>query len=193
MAASATDILSLDAAALQLGINRSAMQDNAQTAALDARLAPLIDAAVSFAESHTGRAYIDRNATRQALRPADPDASAWLTGAYLIKSVSSVRYWSASATLRDEPDGLIAGTSLGRQGQSGFKSFVYAPAAGWPEILPGTCLMFDVVEGVAEVPAAITQACVVLVRDAFNGMAEMRQNSAATALLNPHVWHGARA
>ena len=190
MAQTADDILSLDAAAHQLGINRAAITDVGQVAALDERLAPLIESAIGFCEDYTGRAFLDTESERMADRPGDSDAPACLSGSYRIISIESAEYWSTSASLRDYADGTIQGSDLGRSETSGFNTYVFPPVGGWPEVLQGTRLVFTVKEGSEETPTAVRQACVVLVRDAFNGMPELRENSAAIALLRPYVWRG---
>ena len=129
MAATATEILSLDALKREL---RIAADEHDH----DDLLVGQIGSAVAFVGRFLRAPLVDTAETHRCARPGDERPLALRADA--VQSMSAVRYWSAGAALREAPDGTIAVADLGRRVQVGRSFCVWPPADGWPEVETGS-------------------------------------------------------
>ena len=176
MAADALDIVSLDAMKSELRIP-------ATEADHDTLLTGQIAAAVSFVSRHLRVPLLDRDETFRCSRPSYAAAPIVLATAG-VRSVSSIKYWTAAGTLREEPDGLIVVTTLGRMVEyCGF--VIYPPAAGWPLILDDSVIEIVVTRG-QDTPEALRAAVILCVRQFYDGYRRIRPTEAFYALMQPY-------
>ncbi|WP_425154701.1 hypothetical protein [Candidatus Palauibacter sp.] len=146
-----------------------------------------IAAAAAFVGGEIGVPLADAHSTVRARpetgnRPIVFDARG-------LKRVDRVRYWTPAAELRDDPDGAIEAAEFGRTvraGRLGRGHGLYPPAAGWPDVLPGSLLDVEVVRGVdaGDLPA-LKQAVIMCVRQLYGGHREIRPTEAFYALIAP--------
>ena len=115
----------------------------------DARLIGQIGAAVSDVSLDASAPLVEQPETIAAAVPYCDRPVAFT--ATVVRAVTQVRYWTSSGSLRDEPDGVIAGSDLGRL-QSDWpatrRNWLYPPEAGWVPVLAGSTLWLDVTRGV---------------------------------------------
>ena len=126
MATNALDIVSLATMKSELRIP-AAETDH------DTLLTSHIANAVSFVSRPLRVPLLDRAEGFRCSRPTD-SAIPIVLPTDGVRSVGSVRYWTADGSLREAPDGSIAVGTLGRLvAGSGFE--IYPPADGWPRYL----------------------------------------------------------
>ena len=115
----------------------------------DARLIGQIGAAVSDVSLDASAPLVEQDETIEAAVPSRDRPVAFT--ATVVRAVTQVRYWTPGGSLRDEPDGVIAGSDLGRL-QSDWpvtrRNWLYPPEAGWVPVLAGSRLWLDVTRGV---------------------------------------------
>ena len=115
----------------------------------DARLIGQIGAAVSDVSLDASSPLVEQDETIEAAVPYRDRPVAFT--ATVVRGVTQVRYWTSGGSLRDEPDGVIAGSDLGRL-QSDWpatrRNWLYPPEAGWLPALAGATLWLDVTRGV---------------------------------------------
>ena len=175
MAANALDIVSL-------ATMKSELRIPAAEVSHDILLTSQIAAAVSFVSRHLRIPLLDRDEQFYCSRPGDPTSPIVLSTAG-VRSVSSVKYWTAAGTLREEPDGLIVVTTLGRMVEyCGF--VIYPPAAGWPLILDDSVIEIVVKRG-QDTPEALRSAVILCVRQFYDGYRRIRSTEAFFALVGP--------
>ncbi|WP_425152899.1 hypothetical protein [Candidatus Palauibacter sp.] len=181
MAATALDVVSLERIKAELTLDASHTD---RDPALEAQ----VEAAVTFVARHTSAPLIDRTETLYVV-PARGHHVLCLQATH-VKSAGPVRYWSLAGALRDEPDGEIAETDLGRQTYQTSDRYylVWPPAGGWPATLAGSLLEVDAKRGLDDTdPAlpALQQAVVLCVRQLFNGYREIRPTEAFYDFIAP--------
>ena len=100
-----------------------------------------------------------------------------------LKGVSAVRYWTPAAQLRNESDGTIASTDLGRVDVGRKTHALYPPVSGWPAALGGSRFIVECVIGIddADVPAA-RAAVATAVRHLYDGYREIRPDASFVKL-----------
>ena len=115
----------------------------------DARLIGQIGAAVSDVSLDASAPLVEQDETIEAAVPYRDRPVAFT--ATVVRAVTQVRYWTSGGSLRDEPDGVIAGSDLGRL-QSDWpatrRNWLYPPVGGWVPVLAGSRLWLDVTRGV---------------------------------------------
>ena len=173
MATNALEVVSLATIRSELRI-----PDNSH----DALLLGQINSAVSFVSEPLRAPLLDRAEGFRCSRPADsypiviPSAN--------VRSISSIKYWTATGNLRLEPDGSIDVSTLGRLQESDGGFVIYPPAAGWPEVLADSLIEITVIRGM-NTPAALQAAVVLCVRQLYNGYRDIRPTEAFWALIDP--------
>ena len=143
MATTALEVVPLLAMRRELRIERDINPDD------DARLIGQIGAAVSDVSLDASAPLVEQAETIEAAVPYR-DRPVPFT-ATVVRAVTQVRYWTSGGSLRDEPDGVIAGSDLGRL-QSDWpatrRNWLYPPEAGWVPVLAGSRLWLAVTRGV---------------------------------------------
>ena len=176
MAATATDVVSLAEIKAELRIG---VDDH------DELLTSQIAAAVSFVSREIDAPLLDVTETIYVPRPLRLRPVTFRARA--AKVVEAVEYWTASSSLRMPPDGRIDGAHLGRREFDDVAVVVYPPVDGWPEVLPGSMLVVEVVRGI-DIDAsnqALKQAVILAVRQFYDGYREIRPTEAFFALIAP--------
>ena len=143
MATTALEVVPLLAMRRELRIEGDTNPDD------DARLIGQIGAAVSDVSLDASAPLVEQPETIEAAVPYRDRPVAFT--ATVVRVVRQVRYWTPGAALRDEPDGTIADTVLGRlwsDWPASRHNRLYPPAAGWPAVLAGSRLWLDVTRGV---------------------------------------------
>ncbi len=122
MVASALDVVSVERLREELRLGGTEQ---------DQMLMGHIEDSVSLIEGCLGRPVVDRT---RVIYVRPPSGEEPLRFASLdVSSVSQIAYFSTSGDLRDRPDGLIAGASLGRlEVDNVYGNRVYPPSGGWP-------------------------------------------------------------
>ena len=143
MATTALEVVPLLAMRRELRIEGETNPDD------DARLIGQIGAAVSDVSLDASAPLVEQPETIAAAVPYCDRPVAFT--ATVVRAVTQVRYWTSGGSLRDEPDGVIAGSDLGRL-QSDWpatrRNWLYPPEAGWVPVLAGSRLWLDVTRGV---------------------------------------------
>ena len=166
MAASNDDILTVEQLKMELRIPAS-------TISQDDLLQRQIDAAISFISNEQRAPLIDESETLR-LEPATGD-NALSFAAVGVKSVTEIRYWTPSSSLRDAPDGTIAVADLGRVVADRRCVSVYGPSSGWPEVLSDSRFEVEFVRGIQdELIPAYRGTCITFCRHAYDGFREVR-------------------
>ncbi len=148
----------------------------------DGLLTGQIAAAVSFVSLHLRVPLLDRAEEFRCSRPSYAAAPIVLSTDG-VRSVSSVKYWTAAGSLREAPNGTIAVGALGRLVEyCGF--VIYPPASGWPLVLDNSLIEIVVTRGM-DTPPAVIAAVVLCVRQLYNGYREIRPTEAFYALMQP--------
>ena len=175
MAATALDIVSLATMKSELRIP-AAEPDH------DVLLTGQIAAAVSFVSRFLRVPLVDLAVTFRCSRPSYAAAPIVLSSAG-VRSVSSVKYWTAAGSLREEPNGSIAVGTLGRMVEyCGFA--IYPPAGGWPLVLDNSLIEIGVTRG-QDTPEALRAAVILCVRQFYDGYRRIRPTEAFFALIRP--------
>ena len=175
MAANALDIVSLATMKSELRIPAAEVDH-------DTLLTGQIAAAVSFVSRFLRVPLVDLAVTFRCSRPSYAAAPIVLSSAG-VRSVSSVKYWTAAGSLREAPNGTVAVGTLGRQvDYCGF--VIYPPAAGWPLVLDNSLIEIGVTRG-QDAPEALRAAVILCVRQFYDGYRRIRPTEAFYALLKP--------
>ena len=178
---SALDVVSLDLIKDELRIpDGVTTQDNL--------LQTQIEAAVSFV-SHGLRGPLVDQDEKYYLQPPAMD-SPLIFASPELKSISGIKYWSPSGSLRLDPDGAIAPGDLGRLHKERFDRqthSVYGPVAGWPETLHDSLIELTVVRGMDITPetAALRSAVILGIRQLYDGYREIRPTEAFMRIVEP--------
>ena len=70
-----------------------------------------------------------------------------------LREITEIKYWTPAVTLRDAPDGTIAGSDLGRVHRGDRRSAsVYPPAIGWPNVLRNSYFEIVYISGLGGTP-----------------------------------------
>ena len=175
MATNALDIVSL-------ATMKSELRIPAAETSHDVLLTGQIAAAVSFVSRAVRVPLLDRAEGFRCSRPTYSDIPICLPTDG-VRSVGSVRYWTAGGSLREAPDGAIDVDTLGRL--SAHNCFeIYPPAAGWPLVLDKSLIEIVVTRGMTT-PPALRSAVVLCVRQLYDGYREIRPTEAFYALMAP--------
>ena len=173
MATTALDIVSLATMRSELRIPDDSHDD---------LLLSQINSAVSFVSLHLRVPLLDRAEEFRCSQPSH-SATPIILPTNAVRSVGSVKYWTADGSLREAPDGTIAVGTLGRLvDYMGF--VIYPPADGWPVVLDNSPIEIVVTRGMTT-PAALRSAVILCVRQFYDGYREIRPNSAIYALIRP--------
>ena len=175
MATNALDIVSLATMKTELRIP-------AGTPEHDILLTGQIASSISFIERHLRVPLLDRAETFRCSRPGDA-AAPLILSTDGVRSVGSVKYWTADGALREAPNGTIAVGTLGRQVEYG-GFVIYPPAAGWPLVLDNSLIEIGVTRG-QDTPEALRSAVVLCVRQFYDGYRRISATEAFYALLRP--------
>ena len=145
----------------------------ASTTSQDDLLAAQIDAAIALISAEQRTPLIDETVTIQ-VDPATGD-DPLVFAAVGLKSVSEIRYWTPSASLRDLPDGRIAGADLGRVLSDRRRPGVYPPDGGWPSTLSTSRFEVAFIRGTSDSKIPAYRAAVITaVRHLYDGFREIR-------------------
>ena len=175
MAANALDIVSL-------ATMKSELRIELDETAHDILLTGQIASAVSFVSLHLRVPLVDRAEEFRCSRPAD-SATPIILPTRGVRSVGSVKYWTADGSLREAPNGTIDVSTLGRLvDYMGF--VIYPPADGWPLVLGNSLIEIGVKRGM-NAPPALQSAIVLCVRQLYDGYREIRPKEAFWALMQP--------
>ena len=176
MAANALDIVSLATMKDELRIPAAEVSH-------DVLLTGQIAAAVSFVSRPLRVPLLDRAEGFRCSRPSYA-ATPIILPTDGVRSVSSVKYWTAAGSLREAPDGTIVVGTLGRLVEyCGF--VIYPPASGWPLVLDNSHIEIVVTRGM-DTPPALRSAVVLCVRQFYDGYREIRPTEAFYALMRPY-------
>ena len=146
----------------------------------DGLLTGQIAAAVSFVSLHLRVPLLDRAEEFRCSRPSY-SATPIILPTDGVRSVSSVKYWTADGSLREAPNGTIDVSTLGRLVEyCGF--VIYPPADGWPLVLDNSQIEIGVTRGM-DTPPALRSAVVLCVRQFYDGYRRIRATEAFYALL----------
>ena len=175
MATNALDIVSL-------ATMKSELRIPAAETSHDTLLTGQIAGGVSFVSRHLRAPLVDRAEVFYCARPAGSAPPLVLpTGG--VRSVGSVKYWTADGSLREAPDGSIDVDTLGRLvARRGFE--IHPPADGWPLVLGGSLIEIMLTRGM-DTPPALRSAVVLCVRQLYDGYREIRPTEAFYALMKP--------
>lgn len=179
MANSATDIISLADAKDQLRIDGDD-QDELVLAA--------IDGAVSWVSSYLRMPLVDRTQTfdlPESLVTGDRPAT---VKSPFVRSVSSIAYWLPTQELREDAGGSVDAATLGRIEPNRsifYRSDIYPPAAGWPDMLRGSKVIITATVGrdIADHETGITHAVILAIRQHYEQPEWSQQSAAMLALL----------
>ena len=152
-----------------------------------------IEAAVSFVSHGLKGPLVDR--TEKYYLPPPSGEEPLIFASPMMKSVTEIRYWSPSGSLRLDPDGAIAPGDLGRLHKERYDwqtHSVYPPAAGWPETLSNSLFELKVVRGLDITPetAALRSAVILCVRQLYDGYREIRPTEAFMRITAPYRSRG---
>ena len=101
-------------------------------------------------------------------------------------SIASIGYWTASGSLRSNPDGTLGATSLGRVLIADEQVEAWPPAAGWPATLDGSCLEVSLVRAFSTTAhPSVRHAVICATRNFYNGATEIMVRNAVFHLLRP--------
>ena len=195
MAATALDIVSLNAIKTELRIGRLTDTTRAAFTAHDDILTSQIQAAVSFVAEQIDIPLVDTTEVLCPMTPADSDDPLLLSRRG-IKSVPQVRYWEESGALRDDPAGVIVAGNLGRLETPGYRTDrhrrLWPPEDGWPSKLEGTRFQVDTVIGldIDDKTMALRHAVILCVRQLYDGYREIKPTDAFYALIQPWRFYG---
>lgn len=166
MAETTDDILTLDQIKAELRIPPGVTSQ-------DALLQSQIDAAIAFISQEQPAPLIDETVTIQ-VHPVTGNCPL-LFAAVGLKSITGINYWTPAASLRDAPDGTIAGADLGRVVADRRRPSVYPPASGWPVALDGSRFEVVFVRGIEDalIPA-YRGTCITFCRHVYDGFREVR-------------------
>ena len=149
----------------------------------DGLLTGQIAAAVSFVSRHLRVPLLDRTEDFRCSRPSYA-ATPIILPTVGVRSVNSVKYWTPTGSLREDPGGTIAVATLGRLvNYCGF--VIYPPADGWPLVLDNSHIEIVVTRGM-DTPPALRSAVVLCVRQFYDGYREIRPTQAFYALMRPY-------
>ena len=175
MATNALDIVSLATMKDELRIPATEVDH-------DVLLTGQIAAAVSFVSRFLRVPLVDLAVTFRCSRPSYAAAPIVLSSAG-VRSISSVKYWTAAGSLREEPNGSIAVGTLGRQVEyCGY--VIYPPAGGWPLVLDNSLIEIGVTRG-QDAPEALRAAVILCVRQFYDGYRRIRPTEAFYAMVRP--------
>ena len=167
MAASATDILSIESVKFQLQIDDGTELDN------ESELTSIIKRAVGFVSRITGVPLIDSSKVAWA------GISSGATNPVVvplknIKTIESIKYWTTLDETRLAPTHEVVTTRIGRLEELPFGTVVHPPADGWPDacnsMLEFTCKVgVDIDEGNEDILTLV----VLVARQIANGHPEI--------------------
>ena len=187
MAAAGTDIVSLNEIKTELRLGGDTDGSRAAYTERDDLLTAQIDAAVSFVSKSISSPLVDVTETLH-IPPQQGVLALWFPARHVKSLGDPIRYWSPSGALRDEPDGTIAVSDLGRRFQRTEHMYeIWPPADGWPETLGNSLLQIQLKRGLDldDTTQALKQAVILCVRQLFDGYREIRPTEAFYALITP--------
>ena len=179
MAQTALEVLSLDRARRELGIPLSVTDDNAL-------LTGQIGAAVDWVSQYLDAPLVQVIEARFGGDPVRADCPVTVAARYL-EHVLRVRYWSDGAALRDGPDLTVDNADLGRITQVASDFFeIWPPTDGWEERQRGSRILVDCVRDVDPINEGILAGCVIVLRQLYDGIQDIRPSATFRALLAPY-------
>ena len=136
--------------------------------------------AVAVIEEETGLPVLDRTEKAYCVPQA---GDALFLGLSFVQSVT-VRLWTPAGSLSEDPDGT---TQTGRQSLERDASWVFPPAAGWPDRLEKSAFEVTARRGVPSndrVAPLLRSVAVELARQRFQGIRTMAPTNYALRLLD---------
>ena len=180
MARTSLDIVSLQRAKRELEIPDVASDH-------DALLEDQIAAAVSWISEQVSAPLVQRRDSFRLDCPPRADEPAILRAGY-VQRILRARYWSDGAALRGAPDGEITDTDLGEFVRlSDGVSEIWPPSDDWPERERGSPLVIETVRQVHPTPGGLVAACVVALRQLYDGVQDIRPSATMRALWAPYA------
>ncbi len=187
MAATALDIVSLDAIKTELRLGGDTEDERTAYEDHDDLLTAQIEAAVSFVSRHITASLIDR--TKTVWCPPALDTNPLYLQQRYVKTLDSVAYWTPAGALREDPDGVIEIAGLGRHeyGTNDNLYTIYPPTDGWPDALENSLYKIQLTRGLdlTDASPALKQAIILCVRQFYDGYREIRPTEAFYALIAP--------
>ena len=151
----------------------SSMRVEFVNGAQDQLLQAQISSAISFISHEQPAPLIDQTETILVEPVAGDDQLVF--AAVGVKSISGIKYWTSSGSLRESPDGTIAGADLGRFVPDRRFAGVYGPSGGWPEVLRDSRFEVTFVRGIEDALIPAFRAAVAAqVRHHYDGFREIR-------------------
>lgn len=190
MAATALDIISLDRAKEQL-------QVDTVSDAVDRNVTDAVKGSVDYIQKTLGIPLIDRNLYLFCRPPFNADHPiAWDKKNRYVSSIASIEYWTAAGNLREEADGSIDTSDLGRllryyneRYDERYIVGVYPPEGGWPDVLSYSGFNVKLVESITKVPDAIMSAIILRARGIYEGYEETIDSPQFNSLIdNYRTW-----
>ena len=179
MAQTTLEVLSLDRARRELGIPLSVTDDNAL-------LTGQIASSVEWVSRYLDAPLIQVIEARFGGKPERGDRPITVAGRYLAH-VLRVRYWSDGASLRDSPDVTVDNADLGRITETAPDYHeIWPPADGWGDIDREGRILVDCVRELVPIPDGILAACVIVMRQLYDGIQDVRPSATFRALLAPY-------
>lgn len=99
-----------------------------------------------------------------------------------VKEVTGIAYWTQEGNLSNEADGMIA---PGRLSKLDFRdrSFLYPPPEGWPSNPLSNGMEVTYTRGVTDVSPELKQAIILMARNFYKGVPEIKPTSAVHTLI----------
>ena len=188
MAGSALDILSLTDAKLQLRIDAD---DH------DSLVTSAINSAVNYVQHLTGVPLVDADEIFDIYQSSKDQPMSLPT--IDVKSIGSIKYWTPTQQLREEPSGSIDGdaiSTLGRKNEIrmafGSRTEIWPPEDGWPDSLSGTKFRVTAKIGfdIDAQSESLRQAVILMTRHFFEAPERIESDFAVVSLLQPWQRYG---
>ena len=185
MAQTATDVLSLARAKRELAIDASVKDD-------DSLLLEQIAVAVGWVSDYLDAPLIQERQLWPAVDPCRDDDPIYLEERY-VEQILGVRYWADGTALREESDGTVSATDLGRAVKRGPTLWqIWPPADGWPARESRSEILVAAVRQMHPLPAAVVSGCIIALRQLYDGIQDIRPTSMLRAILSPYHLYAPR-
>lgn len=148
----------------------------------DGLLETQIAAAVDWVAAETSLPLVD--VTADCAVPRGAASAPVLVPGAAVRRIERIAWWSPDASPSGDPDRRTV-AAWGRLDVRPGAAFVWPPPAGWPAGRSGTPLVVTVTRGLDPVPPALRSACVLALRQLYDGAAEIHATAAVYALVQP--------
>ena len=182
MATTAVEILSLAEAKEQLRVT---------TPDTDALITMSIESAVSYVAKRANVALLDKSRKIDVLPFSDTVYVRLITRA--CKSITTVKYWLETQSLRELPTGTIGLSKLGRRDVGPTFVAIWPPPDGWPKRKNYSPIRFTFIEGLTldGHNQALKQAVILAMREFFIGHRELPESHPLNNLIR--TWDNGRS